>query len=159
MNLTDGRRILRPNLFRAKKMLLNVPETGISSHIRRNLVITESIFSVTQVLDKFATVKCQDIFDMTWRLYGKTLFLGCKGFRSISFISSLTNDISSDLCSLSDISKSKKRPRYLKDSPILILGMRRLPINSFGRYWADLVKTFFIPKVLHLSTLIIISDH
>ena len=130
MNLTDGRRILRPNLFRAKKMLLTVPKTGISSHIRRNLVTTESIFSITQVLDKFATVKRQDIFDMTWRLYSKSLFLGCRGFRSISFISSLTNNISSDLCSLLDISKSKKRPRYLKDSPILILGMRRLPIKG-----------------------------
>ena len=50
MNLTDGRRILRPNLFRAKKMLLNVPETGISSHIRRNLVIIIIIIIIIVII-------------------------------------------------------------------------------------------------------------
>ena len=123
------------------------------------LVITESIDSVTQVFERDASVKCQDNFERTKRLYKRSLFFGCRGLRSISDISSLAREISSVLCSLSDIWKSKNFPRYLKDSPILIVGTGQLLISSFGKNWHDFDKIFFIPKVLHLSTLIFMFDH
>ena len=55
--------MLRPNLLLARYTLLKVPNTGISSHLRMYLFTTESMFSVTQVFDKDATVKCQESFE------------------------------------------------------------------------------------------------
>ena len=57
-----------------------------------------------------------------------------------------------------DMLKSKKRPKYRNDSPISTQGIRTPLINSFGKYWTDLVHSFRIPKVEHLSTLIIMFD-
>ena len=42
------------------------------------------------LLPKSETVKCQQIFDNTYRLYKRILFLGCNGSSPISFIQELT---------------------------------------------------------------------
>ena len=55
--------MLRPNLLLARYTLLKVPDTGISSHFHMYLFTTESMFSVTQVFDKDAMVKCQESFE------------------------------------------------------------------------------------------------
>ncbi len=69
MNLTDGGYIFSPNLLLVRKTLLKVPDTGISSHFRTNLLTTESMFSETHVFDKVATVKCQENFDRRYNDY------------------------------------------------------------------------------------------
>ena len=121
--------------------------------------ITGSIFLVTQVLDREATVKCQDILERTYLLYKRTLFLGCSGSWSMSCISSPMSDVSLDSCSSSDMLKSKNLPKYLKGSSILTVGMRLLLISSFGKHCVDFVGLFLILKVLHLSTRIVMFDH
>ena len=57
MNLIDGGQMLRPNLFRVRKILLKVPDIGISSHLRTYLFTIESMFSLTQVFERLVTVK------------------------------------------------------------------------------------------------------
>ena len=65
MNLTERGQLLRPNLLQSRKTLLSVPDIGISSHLQINPLTIESIFSIIQVLDISATVKCQESFDKT----------------------------------------------------------------------------------------------
>ena len=89
---------------------------------------------------------------------GKLCF-GWRGVRSILVISSSRSESSLDLCFRFDVSKSKNHPEYSKDFPILIVGVKWLLINSFGRYWTDFVKAFLIPNVLHYSTPINMLDH
>ena len=74
MNLTEGGQILRPNLLRSRKTLLSVPDIGISSHLRMNPFTIESIFSIIQVLDISATVKCQESLDKTAAIQEKFIF-------------------------------------------------------------------------------------
>ena len=45
------------------------------------------------------------------------------------------------------------------NSSISTQGSRTPFINSLGKYWTDLVHSFPIPEVKHLSTLIITLDH
>ena len=61
--------------------------------------------------------------------------------------------------SLSSISKLKKRPRYLKDSPFLTVGTRVELMRTLGWNWRERVENFLIPKELHLSTRMSILDH
>ena len=42
--------------------------------------------------------------------------------------------ISSSLCFLSEIPKSKYFPKYRNDSPISVVGINLLLIRSFGKY-------------------------
>ena len=51
------------------------------------------------------------------------------------------------------ISKLKKRPRYLNDSPFLTVGTLLELIKCCSWNCRDRVENFFIPNVLHLSTL------
>ena len=50
-------------------------------------------------------------------------------------------------------------PRYLKDFPMSTVGTVSRFIVSLGRYYVDEDDNFLIPKMEHLSTLMIISAH
>ena len=52
--------MFKPNLLYGRTILLRVVETGSSSHFRRCLTTLLSKCSQTQVLGRFATVKCQE---------------------------------------------------------------------------------------------------
>ena len=64
----DGGRISNPNLLFGRKILLRVPEIGMSSHLRMYLKAKLSKFSFTHVFGRLATVKCQEIFESRYRL-------------------------------------------------------------------------------------------
>ena len=53
----------------------------------------------------------------------------------------------------------KYQPKYLNNSSISIGGITALFKMSFGRICIEEDEAFFIPKVEHLSTLIIIPVH
>ena len=109
---------------------------------------------MTQVFDRSATVKCQETLDNKYLWYNRSLFLGCRGKSSISFRRLGNIDSSFSLLLRLFISKSKKRPRYMKDSPFLTTGTLWLFTKSFGWNCRNLFEYFLIPKVTHLSTLI-----
>ena len=68
INLTEGGQTFKPDLLQGSKRLLNVPHTGSCSHLRIYLNTKESRFSQIHLLDKSATVKCQDNLERTYRL-------------------------------------------------------------------------------------------
>ena len=97
VNLTDGEQIFKTNLLEDRKVLMRISQTGRSSHIRMYFEIIESMFSIVQVAEISATVKCHEIFARRYRLYNLNLFLGCDSNRSIWETVSATVDISSFL--------------------------------------------------------------
>jgi len=60
--------MFKPNLLHGGTILLRVVETGSSSHFRRYLATLLSKCSQTQVLGRFATVKCQDSLESKYLL-------------------------------------------------------------------------------------------
>ena len=75
MNEFDRRRTnIKTKFVTVKKTLLIVPDIGISSHLRMNPFTIESIFSIIQVLDISATVKCQESLDKTAAIQEKFIF-------------------------------------------------------------------------------------
>ena len=66
--------MFKANLLCGSWTLLKVAEIGSSSHFRMKLDAMQSSFSFTQVLPISDKVKCQEIFESTYRLCARLFY-------------------------------------------------------------------------------------
>jgi len=82
MNLTDGSWRFRPNWLQGRLIPLKVALIGRSNHWRMNRIVMESRFSITHVLARLATVRCQESFESTYLWYKSNYFsVELKGYQ------------------------------------------------------------------------------
>jgi len=159
MNFADGSWRFRPNWLQGRMIPLKVALKGRSNHWRMNRIVMESRFSITHVLARLATVRCQESFESTYLWYKSNLFFGRIERLSILVSISTREDCNFSLWTLLSISKLKYLPKYLNDSPDLTVGTVLWLTNNFGSYWRERDENILIPNVRHLSTLMTILDH
>jgi len=117
------------------------------------------MLSTTHVLPRLAMVICHDSLERTKRWYSNSLFFGWQGISSICAIKVVIRSKTSVRWLWLVIEKLNYRPRYLNDLPISTVGTKAWFNISLGKYWTEEVDAFFIPKVEHMSILIIMFVH
>ena len=105
--------------FRACEICVSLIKLRFLAHWRMNRIVMASRFSITYVLARLTTVRCQGIFESRYLWYKSNLFFG--RIERLSILVSMSKREDCNFLLLS-ISKLKYLPKYLNDSHDLTVG-------------------------------------